>query len=386
MAPRGQSVGTTTSGATRVLHLCSNSVIMYLMQRNARDALAQRSRTISAGVVRHGYLPLMLVGFNGFGIWLASQGVNKVLLLAILTAAVAVSFGAERIAPYEASWNGARADAGRDLLHALVNEGLQIGSLLALPLIVDHLAIEGLWPHDWPFVVQVLAAVVVADAGITLAHWASHKTPALWRFHAIHHSVQRFYGFNGLMKHPLHQLFETAVATTPLVVLGLPTQVATALVFMVGVQLLLQHSNADYAVGPLRHLMALNVVHRFHHYRWPGIGDVNFGLFTNVWDRLLRTTSWDPDKRFTSADIGIAKRPDFPTTYAAQLADPFRRPAAVAAPDEPGGCSGSVTRSAGPGCSLGPSHEEVEASIRPARRLVRGRRGRRGQARGLPIG
>lgn len=306
------------------------------MERNARDASAQHHRTLLATITRHGYLPLMLLGLNGFGLWLASRGASKILLVALLVAAVAASFVAERITPYEPTWNAARGDVGRDFAHALVNEGLQIGSLLTLPLIVEHLGIEGLWPHGWPFVVQVLAAVVVADAGITLAHWASHKAPALWRFHAVHHSVERFYGFNGLLKHPLHQLFETAVATTPLVVLGLPTAVATALVFMVGIQLLLQHSNVDYAVGPLRHVLALNVVHRFHHYRWAGIGDVDFGLFTNVWDRLLGTASWDPQKRFTSADIGIAKRPDFPSGYLAQLADPFRRSPEITAADGPG--------------------------------------------------
>lgn len=304
------------------------------MRRNTRDASEQRSRTGLASIVRHSYLPLMLVGLNGLGIWLASRDASKILLLAILTAAVAASFVAERIAPYEPAWNDSRGDVGRDLLHAVVNEGLQIGSLLALPLLVEHVGVEGLWPHGWPFGLQVLAAVVVADAGITVAHWASHKTPVLWRFHAVHHSVERFYGFNGLMKHPLHQMFETAVATTPLVVLGLPTRVATALVFMVAVQLLLQHSNVDHAVGPLRHVLALNVVHRFHHYRWAGIGDVNFGLFTNIWDRLLGTASWDPQKRFTSEDLGIAKRPDFPTSYLAQLADPFR-PGHVALLEEP---------------------------------------------------
>jgi sterol desaturase/sphingolipid hydroxylase (fatty acid hydroxylase superfamily) len=112
--------------------------------------------------------------------------------------------------------------------------------------------------------------------------------------------------------------------------------VATALVFTVGVQLLLQHSNVDHAVGPLRHVLALNVVHRFHHYRWAGIGDVNFGLFTNLWDRLLGTSSWDPHKRFTSADLGIAKRPDFPARYWAQLAEPFRRTSGGSPGTDPG--------------------------------------------------
>ena len=296
------------------------------MRRNTYAAEAQRKgfRTGAGSLVRFGYLPFMLVGVNSVGIWMASAGAPKAAVLGVLLVAVGCSFGAERVVPYEPAWNRDRGDTRRDVAHALVNESLQIGSLLTLPVLVGWFGLRGAWPSDWPFVLQSAGAVLVLDAGITVGHRASHMVPVLWRFHAVHHSVERFYGFNGLMKHPLHQLFETAVGTAPLVVLGLPSEVATALVFLVAVQLLLQHSNVDYAVGPLRWVLSLNQVHRFHHLRWAGVGDVNFGLFTTIWDRLLGTAVWDPGKRFTSADIGIAKRRDFPVGYLDQLADPFR--------------------------------------------------------------
>jgi sterol desaturase/sphingolipid hydroxylase (fatty acid hydroxylase superfamily) len=57
-------------------------------------------------------------------------------------------------------------------------------------------------------VLQVLSAILIADLGITLVHLASHKIGVLWRFHAVHHSITRFSGLNGLMKHPLHQTVE----------------------------------------------------------------------------------------------------------------------------------------------------------------------------------
>lgn len=266
----------------------------------------------------------MLVGVNAVGISMASAAAPKGVVLGVLLVAVGCSFAAERVAPYEPSWNRDRGDTRRDVAHALVNESLQTGSLLTLPVLVGWFGLRGVWPASWPFFIQVLGAVLVLDAGLTLGHWASHMVPALWRFHAVHHSVERFYGFNGLMKHPLHQLFETALGTAPLVLLGLPTKVATALMFLVAVQLLLQHSNVDYAAGALRRALSLNQLHRFHHLRWAGVGDVNFGLFTTIWDRLLGTAVWDPAKRFTSADIGIAKRPGFPVGYLDQLADPFR--------------------------------------------------------------
>lgn len=88
-------------------------------------------------------------------------------------------------------------------------------------------------------------------------------------------------------------------------------------------QLLLQHSNADYRVGPAKHVLALNAGHRFHHLKWAGAGDVNFGLFTLIWDHLYRTYSFDPARRFTSAELGMAAKPDYPTAYPAQLRHPF---------------------------------------------------------------
>src|SRR5690606_40694847 len=108
------------------------------------------------------------------------------------------------------------------------------------------------------------------------------------------------------------------------ILLGLPTSVAYALALCVAVQLLLQHSNVDYRVGPLRAVLALNQAHRFHHLKWAGLGDVNFGLFTLIWDHLLRTYSYDPERRFTSDDLGMAAKPHYPNGYLAQLAEPFR--------------------------------------------------------------
>lgn len=285
--------------------------------------------------MRFGFLPVMFLGFMGAGVWLASADAPKWQVVVLLAGAVAVSFAAERILPYHAAWNTDRGDRRRDLVHAVVNEGLQFGGLLLVPVVVGAVGFVELWPTSWPFWLQVAVAVVVLDAGITVGHWWSHRWRPLWRLHSVHHSVTRFYGFNGLMKHPLHQLFETSIAITPLVIVGLPVQVATALVICVAVQLMIQHSNADFAAGPLRHVLAINQVHRFHHLKWGGVGDVNFGLFLTVWDRLMGTFVWRQDARFDSDVLGIAAEPDFPAAYLEQLIEPFRpyRPVPTDVPD-----------------------------------------------------
>lgn len=278
-----------------------------------------------SSLVRWLYPPLMLLGFNGVAIALIAAHASHVLLLPLLLGAIALSFAVERLIPYESRWNESHEDAERDVAHALVNETFALLSVLALPALASVATITDAWPSDLPFVVQVLGTILVFDFGITIAHWLSHRWGPLWRLHAVHHSVKRTYGLNGLMKHPLHQAVELTFGIAPLLVIGIPQEIAWALGFTVAIQLLMQHSNADYRVGPLRYVLSLNEGHRFHHLKWGGVGDVNFGLFTLLYDRLLlRSFSYDPARRFTSDDLGIAKQPDFPSGYLDQLAEPFR--------------------------------------------------------------
>jgi sterol desaturase/sphingolipid hydroxylase (fatty acid hydroxylase superfamily) len=235
---------------------------------------------------------------------------------------------AERLVPWMPPPAPSR-DRGRDLAHAFVNESLTAGSVALVPLLAACSPWRGAWPAAWPLGLQWLLAVLAADVGITLMHAASHRVPWLWRLHAVHHSVERLHGLNGLLKHPLHQALETLAGVVPLVLLGLPPQVAELLACSVALQLVLQHSNVDMRLGPLRHLLALAPVHRFHHRDRAGIGDVNFGLFTTLVDRLLGTHVDDPHWHFAPDGFGIASAPDYPHAYLAQLAEPFAvRPAA----------------------------------------------------------
>ncbi len=273
--------------------------------------------------VRLIYVPVV-VGLAGLVIWLADREAHIALGLT-LAATVALSFAAERLAAYDRSWNEDHNDRGRDALHAVVNEILNLASVAALPLIATTLVVADIWPTAWAFPVQVALAVIVFDAGVTLAHWASHRQRILWSFHAVHHSVPRFYGLNGLMKHPVHQAIEMTAGVAVLVAIGLPRDVAIALAGLTVLQLLLQHSNVDYAVGPLGRWWALNAGHRLHHLSEPGAGDTNFGLYTLIWDRLLGTyTPPEARPKITTADIGVTGRPGYPTAYTAQITQPFR--------------------------------------------------------------
>lgn len=270
------------------------------------------------------YAPLMLLAYNGVAVWLVASKAAWFWLLPLLLAAIATSFAVERIIPYEPAWNSDRGDAGRDLIYAVAYEAGVYLSVALIPLSTLLMPASDFWPRTWPLWGQLLFAVVIADFGITLCHYASHRSEWLWRFHAPHHSVTRMYGFNGLIKHPIHQTLETLAGTTPLLLIGMPVEIGLLLGFAITVQLLLQHSNADMRIGSLRYILALAPLHRFHHQKWAGVGDVNFGLFTNLWDYMLGTAVYEPGRRFTSAELGIGKQPDYPVGYLGQLRAPFR--------------------------------------------------------------
>lgn len=273
------------------------------------------------------YAPAFLFGFLGAAvIAVGPAGLPPQWALPpLLLLSLAVSLLSERMFPYRREWNRGRGERGRDAIHFLVNEGLNAAALAALPLLAAWRPWPALWPQSWPLALQLALAVPIADFGMTLAHYASHRWPLLWRFHAVHHSVRRMYGFNGLMKHPLHQAIEAAAGVAPLIALGLPPRTACVLAFAIAIQLQLQHSNVDMRIGPLRHLFAWAPVHRLHHLRYGRAGDVNFALFFSFWDRLLGTALHLPEYRVGSDDLGIGSRPDYPQLYPDQLLEPFRQ-------------------------------------------------------------
>lgn len=53
------------------------------------------------------------------------------------------------------------------------------------------------------------------------------------------------------------------------------------------------------------HAASHRELHRLHHRKEPGRGDVNFGLFTTLGDRILGTLDDDLEERLGGGDLGI---------------------------------------------------------------------------------
>jgi sterol desaturase/sphingolipid hydroxylase (fatty acid hydroxylase superfamily) len=242
----------------------------------------------------------------------------------LLLAAIGLSFLMERVLPYEEIWNQNHHDTGKDVAHGIVYEIANLITLFAFILISSSFLPEwSIWPQGLPILLQLLLAILIVDCTMTVIHYWSHRIGFLWRLHAIHHGVHRLYGFNGFVRHPLHQALDIVVGTLPLVLIGMPVPVAVMLGFAIALQLIAQHSNVDYTLGPAQKFLAIGPVHRLHHVNWAGEGDVNFGLFFTLWDRLLGTLRLPSERKPAAGDIGIQDCPHFPQLYARQLAVPF---------------------------------------------------------------
>ena len=277
-------------------------------------------------IVRYAYVPFMLLGVNGLALYVIGFGQSLLWLGLLAILAVGASFLAEHVLPYEQDWNEGKGDQLKDTVHALVYEVSSFNAVvIGLPIVAALVPWPGIWPTEWPFVLQVIMAIVVADIGVTAIHYISHKVDWLWRLHAVHHGVVRLYGFNGLVRHPLHHFLDLLFGTMPLLLAGMPFEVAVALAFASSVQLLVQHSNVDYELGVFKYFLAIGPVHRLHHVNWQDEGDVNFGLYFTFWDMMLGTFRLSSAQAPVAGDIGIQDMPNYPQTYLKQLVQPFLR-------------------------------------------------------------
>lgn len=294
--------------------------------------------------VRYGYLPFMMLGINGLAYFIVTGSHSYAWLALLLIVTLAAVSMAEKISPCHDEWNSAHEAQSATLMHALVHETQNFIGVLMIPLVswlfnLTPGTLIGLWPRDWPIISQVLLAIVLVDFNLTMLHYLSHRLPVLWRLHAVHHGVDRLYGLNGLVRHPLHQLLDMALGTAPLILSGMPFPVAVLLAFAISVQLIAQHSNVDYAMGPFRNHLSLGAIHHLHHTNWGKEGDVNFGLFLTLWDRILGTFRAEPPRAITANDMGIDEVPHFPKSYVEQLRFPFVYQPGTPQPYQPEGPS-----------------------------------------------
>jgi sterol desaturase/sphingolipid hydroxylase (fatty acid hydroxylase superfamily) len=132
------------------------------------------------------------------------------------------------------------------------------------------------WVQSWPLLVQVLAVIVIADIGFYAAHRTFHAVPFLWRFHAVHHSIEEMDWLASHRIHPVDQIITMAASLLPVFALGFEPMAVGIHALVFHCQSLLIHSNTSINFGRLQWVLASPLFHHWHHANEREAYDKNF--------------------------------------------------------------------------------------------------------------
>lgn len=168
-------------------------------------------------------------------------------------------------------------------------------------------------------ILQVVEIALISDLWYYFMHRLCHRVPILWRFHAIHHSIEDMDWLAAHRVHPVDQVLTSGIARVLPILLGFSSGAFAAYTFLLGWHSLLKHSNVKIGFGPFSRLIASPTFHHWHHANEKHAYDKNFAgvfPFLDIW--------------FGTALINEAHGPEvygvddpLPEGFSAQLITPF---------------------------------------------------------------
>ncbi len=132
--------------------------------------------------------------------------------------------------------------------------------------------LRGLLPDSWvnfvhstPFWVQAVAAFVMAEIWVYLAHRLSHKSDFLWQFHKVHHTVLDMSWSAASRAHPVDFFLTIVGANLPALALGIDLTPIALFVVLERFYTVLLHANLRLDWGWFSRIIASPSLHREHH-------------------------------------------------------------------------------------------------------------------------
>jgi sterol desaturase/sphingolipid hydroxylase (fatty acid hydroxylase superfamily) len=174
--------------------------------------------------------------------------------------------------------------------------------------------------RGWPVAVQFLALLAVADLTQYWVHRAFHRIPALWRFHAIHHSAEQMDWLAGSRLHLVDVAVTRGLTYVPIYLLGFAEAPLFTYLVVVSAQATFIHANVRFEFGPLKWLIATPQFHHWHHADEAEAIDKNFAVHLPAIDAIFGTMYLP---RRWPRGYGLAEGAPVPEGFLRQLAWPF---------------------------------------------------------------
>ena len=161
-----------------------------------------------------------------------------------------------------------------------------------------------------PFWVKFTLAFIVLDFAVWLQHVFMHRSPLLWRMHAVHHSDRDLDVTTALRFHPFELIVSTFYKSVIVALLGVPLLVALAFEIWLNANALFNHSNIRLP-RKLDRILRLFLVtpdmHLVHHSTRVEEQKHNFGFALTVWDRCFGTYRAESILGAENQKIGLAE-------------------------------------------------------------------------------
>lgn len=224
-----------------------------------------------------------------------------------------------------------RKDWRTDLAHFFVNNVIT-NALLIVPVVVLGLGMRAAIPtglrhsiNHQTTAAQVVQVLLLTGVAGYWAHRLTHRVPALWRFHKVHHSSEQMDWLAAARLHPIDSVFTKTVTVLPIFALGYSRVALGGFIMVTTFQAVFIHANIRIRFGPLRWIIATPELHHWHHANDPAAYNSNFAGEFPWLDALFGTLHLPPGQM--PAGYGIEDT--VPQGYLRQLASPFRPARAV---------------------------------------------------------
>ncbi len=253
-------------------------------------------------------------------------GLDFFVLNVILTGLLFVPL--ERLSPLKREQRLFRPEWREDLFYYFVSS-MMVQVLTFLAMAPSNLVVaETGWQQFRAFVfalplaVQVVAIMFFTDLIQYWLHRAFHRVPALWRFHAVHHSAKSMDWIAGARMHFLEIIVLRGVTALPMFTLGFDPAAIQIYLLIVYFYSAFIHANIGWNLRAVEPLVATPRFHHWHHGEEREAIDVNFAIHFPLFDRLFGTHHM-PEGRWPKA-YGIGGHP-VPNGYWKQFLYPFQR-------------------------------------------------------------
>lgn len=158
-----------------------------------------------------------------------------------------------------------------------------------------------------PASAAIAAGVLLRSLLSYLIHVAFHKSPWLWRLHAVHHTDTDMDVTTAVRMHPLEFAVSAALVLPCIIAFGIP--VVAILIYEIFDAGMAAFAHTKVRLPRpldrvLRSVIVTPALHRIHHSSWQPETDSNFGATFSFWDRMFGTYR-HPEAAAPSARLGL---------------------------------------------------------------------------------